>query len=140
MANEFARNIQDASLNPAAFALPAAASSSTTSAVIDLGTDTYKPANVELDLAIPALNTTIAPDTRTVTAIIETSTTSNFAAVDATIFSRILTGAGGAGIGAQTGLRCRLPSNSARYVRAKITFGASTTDGSAVSATFTPRF
>lgn len=140
MANEFARNQQDASLNPVTFALPAAASTSTTSAVIDFGLDTVKPSNLELDLAIPALSTTIAPDTRTVTAIIETSTTSNFAAVDATIFSRILTGAGGAGIAAQTGLRCRLPSNCARYVRAKITFGASTTDGSAVSATFTPRF
>ena len=134
------RSIQDVSLNPAAFALPAAASSSTTSAVIDLGTDVFKPENMELDLAIPALSTTIAPDTRTVTAIIETSTTSNFAAVDATIFSRILTGAGGAGIAAQTTLKCRLPVNCARYVRAKVTFGASTTDGSAVSATFTPRF
>lgn len=140
MANEFARNIQDASLNPATFTLPAAASTSTTSAVIDFGTDVFKTGMVELDLAIPALSTTIAPDTRTVTAIIETSTTSVFTAVDATIFSKILTGAGGTGIAAQTGLRCRLPSNCARYVRAKITFGASTTDGSAVSATFTPRF
>lgn len=140
MANEFARNIQDASLNPATFTLPAAASTSTTSAVIDFGTDVFKTGMVELDLAIPALSTTIAPDTRTVTAIIETSTTSVFTAVDATIFSKILTGAGGTGIAAQTGLRCRIPSNCARYVRAKITFGASTTDGSAVSATFTPRF
>lgn len=140
MSNELARNIQDASLNPAAFALPAAASSSTTSAVIDLGTDSFKPSNIELDLAIPALSTTIAPDTRTVTAIIETSTTSVFTAVDTTIFSRILTGASSAGIGAQTGLRCRLPSNCAQYVRAKVTFGASTTDGSALSATLTARF
>lgn len=140
MNNENARNIQDVALNPAAFALPAAASTSTTSAVIDFGADVFKPENVELDLAIPALNTTIAPDTRTVTAIIETSTTSNFAAIDATIFSKILTGAGSAGIAAQSALRCRLPSNCARYVRAKVTFGASTTDGSAVSATLTPRF
>jgi hypothetical protein len=140
MSHEFARNIQDASLNPAAFTLPAAASTSTTSAVIDLGTDAYKPENIELDLAIPALSTTIVPDASTVTAIIETSTTSNFAAVDATIFSKILTGAGGAGVGAQTALRARLPSNSARYVRAKITFGSSTTTAAAVSATFTPRF
>jgi hypothetical protein len=140
MANEFARNQQDALLTPVAFALPAAASSTTTSAVIDFGLDSLKPENIELDLAIPALSTTIAPDTRTVTAIIETSTTSNFAAVDATIFSRVLTGAGGTGIPAQTGLRCRLPSNCARYVRAKITTGASTTDASAVSATLTPRF
>jgi hypothetical protein len=136
----FARNIQDASLNPATFALPASASTSTTSAVIDLGTDVYKTERLELDLLIPALSTTIAPDTRTVTAIIETSTTSVFTAVDATIFSKILTGAGGAGIGIQNSLRCRVPSNCAQYVRAKVTFGASTTDGSAVSATFTPRF
>lgn len=140
MANEFARNIQDASLNPATFTLPAAASTSTTSAVIDFGADVFKTGMVEIDLAIPALSTTIAPDTRTVTAIIETSTTSVFTAVDATIFSKILTGAGGTGIAAQSGLRCRLPSNCAQYVRAKITFGASTTDGSAVSATLTPRF
>lgn len=139
MANEFARNIQDASLNPATFALPSAASTSTTSAVIDVGTDTYKPENIEFDLAIPALSDTIIPNTKTVTAIIETSTTSVFTAVDATIFSRVLTGAG-SGVAAQTSLRCRLPSNSARYVRAKVTFGANTTDGSAVSATFTPRF
>ena len=136
------RSIQDVSLNPAAFALPAAASSSTTSAVIDLGTDVFKPENMELDLGVLVIENGDwhAPDTRTVTAIIETSTTSNFAAVDATIFSRILTGAGGAGIAAQTTLKCRLPVNCARYVRAKVTFGASTTDGSAVSATFTPRF
>ena len=61
MANEFARNIQDASLNPATFALPAAASTSTTSAVIDFGTDVFKTGMAELDLAIPALSTTIAP-------------------------------------------------------------------------------
>jgi len=139
MANELARNIQDASLNPAAFALPAAASSSTTSAAIDLGTDTFKPENVELDLAIPALSTTIAPDTRTVTLIAETSTTSNFSAVAQTIASKILTGAGGAGISA-TSVRCRLPSNCERYVRFKVTFGASTTDGSALNATGTIRF
>jgi hypothetical protein len=134
------RSIQDVSLNPAAFALPASASTSTTSAVIDFGADSFRPESIELDLAIPALSTTIAPDTRTVTAIIETSTTSVFTAVDTTIFSKILTGAGAAGIAAQTALKCRLPSNCARYVRAKITFGASTTDGSAVSATLTPRF
>lgn len=134
------RLIQDASLNPAAFALPAAASTSVTSAVVDLGTDAFRPESIEFDLAIPALSTVIAPDTRTVTVIIETSTTSNFAAVDAEIFRRVLTGAGAAGIAAQTALRGKPPSNCAQYVRAKITFGASTTDASALSATFTPRF
>lgn len=135
------RLIQDALINPVAFALPAAASSSTQSLGIDLGTDPFRPESLEFDLAIPALSTTIAPDTRTVTAIIETSTAANFATIDATILSKVLTGAGGAGIGVQTNtLRARPPSNCARYVRAKITFGASTTDGSAVSATFSLRF
>lgn len=140
MANELARNIQDASLNPAAFALPAAASSATHSAILDIGGDTYDIERLELDIALPALTTTIVPDGDTVTVSIETSTSSSFASVDCTIFSRILTGAGGAGIPAQAGLRARLPSNSARYVRATVTFGASTTTGAAVSATFTLRF
>lgn len=139
MANEFARNIQDASLTPATFTLPASASSSTQSSAIDLGADTTKPSNVELELSIPALSTTIAPDTRTVTAIWETSTTSGFGTIARTIYSKVLTGAGGAGVGASVH-RCRLPSDCERYVRAKVTFGASTTDGSAVSGTATLRF
>jgi hypothetical protein len=138
MANEFALNLQDAALNPATFTLPAAASSSTQSAAIDLGTDTFKNARYEFELSIPALSTTIAPDTRTVTAILETSTTSNFAAIVQSQ-SYIYTGAGGVGIAA-TKSRFRISSNTAQYARFKVTFGASTTDGSAVSATGTVRF
>lgn len=139
MANEFARNIQDAALEPAVFALPAAASASTQSAVVDLGADTYKPERVELQLSIPALSTTIAPDTKTVTLIIETSATSVFTAVDSTILSNVLTGAGGAGIAAAN-YRVRLPSNCARYVRGRVAFGANTTDGSALNGTFAVLF
>src|SRR5262245_33176754 len=119
MSNELARNIQDASLNPAAFALPGGASTSVTSAAIDLGTDTLKPGNVELELSVPALTDTMVPNTRTTTYMFETSTTSNFATVARTIGSKIMTGAG-AGIAA-TLLRARLPSDCERYVRAKIT-------------------
>ena len=133
MANELAQNVSDASLNPVALALPAAASTSVTSAVIDFGADTFKPRNLELELSIPALSDTIAPNTRTVTAIWETSTTSVFTAVARTIYSKIMTGAG-SGIAASLH-RCRLPSDCERYVRWKVTFGASTTDGSAVSGT-----
>ena len=139
MANELARNIQDASLSPAAFALPAAASASTQSTVVDLGLDVYKPERVELQLSIPALSTTIAPDTRTVTLIIETSTTSVFTAVASTILNDVLTGAGGAGIAA-TLRRVRLPSNCAQYVRGRVAFSASTTEGSALSGTFAVLF
>lgn len=138
MANEFARNLQDASLNPAAFALPSSAGS-VTSAVVDLGADTFKPGNVELQLSVPALNTTMVPDTRTVVYLIEVSTTSNFSAVDQTLFTETKTGAGGAGVAALL-RRVRLPSNSARYLRFKITTGASTGDCSSISATGTLHF
>lgn len=136
--NEFARNIQDASRNPAAFVLPAAASTSVTSAAIDFGTDVYKPGNIELNLSVPALSTVIVPDTRTVDYIFETSSVSNFATIDQTQSYR-QTGASGAGVGAFEA-RFRLPSNCKQFGRFKITFGASTTDGSAVSATPSVRY
>ena len=138
MANEFARNIQDASINPAAFALPAAASTFTTSASVDLGADVYKGSNFEVELAVPALSDTIVPNTRTVTYLIETATDSAFTAVDRTVVSQTYTGAG-SGVAAKT-IRARLPSDSARYLRGKVTFGASTTTGAAVSATLSLRF
>jgi hypothetical protein len=127
------RNVQDAKVTPAAFTLPAAASTSTTSAAIDFGADAYKNESIELAVSVPALSTTIVPDTRTVDYIFETSATSNFAAILQTQSYR-QTGAGGAGVGAFEA-RFRAASNQARYGRFKITFGASTTDGSAISAT-----
>ncbi len=137
MPNIYGHQANDANLSPAAFVLPAAASTSVQSAAIDMGTDVYKIGRVEFVLSLPLLSTTIAPDTRTVTVILETSTTSVFTA---TVLSQsyIATGAGGAGIPAAEYL-FRVPSNCSRYVRFKITFGASTTDGSAVSATGTVR-
>jgi len=135
MPNLYGRSSQDLALAIAAFALPNAASGVTQSVGLDFATDDYKPANVELELSIPALSTTIAPDTRTVTVTFETSTASNFGTVAREIYRKVLTGAGGAGIPASTHL-ARLPSDCERYVRAKVTFGASTTDGSAVSGTF----
>lgn len=139
MAHENSRNIQDVLVNPVAFALPAAASTSTNSTTLDLGADVHDTETVELELSVPALSTTIVPDTRTVTYIIEASTTSNFAAIDQTLLQEVATGAGGVGVGAFN-KRVRLPSNCARYVRWKITFGASTTTGAAVNATPSVRF
>jgi len=133
----FARNTKDFAVSPAAFALPASASSSTNSTNIDLETaagNNFRDGNIELELSVPALSATIVPDTRTVTYIIETSTTSAFSAVDQTLLSVVQTGASGAGVGAFLE-RVRLPSNCARYVRFKISFGASTTTGAAVNAT-----
>jgi len=139
MSFEFARNIQDKAVNPAAFALPAAASASTHSTVIDFGLEAFKPENLELELSIPALSTVIVPDTKTVTGIIETSTDPAFGSVDQVLLSQVSTGAGGTGVAAFLE-RVRLPSNCARYVRFTVTFGALTTDGSAIKATGTVRF
>lgn len=137
MANEFARNSKDFAVSPAAFALPASASSSTNSTTIDLETaagNNFRDGNVELELSVAALSATIVPDTRTVTYIIETCAATNFSTIDQTLLSVVQTGASSAGVGAFLE-RVRLPSNCARYVRFKITFGASTTTGAAVSAT-----
>jgi len=137
MANEFGNNIQDALVNPAAFAM-GAASASTTSAVIDLGVDTYKHGNVEFELAVPALATGVIPDASLVSLILETSTTSNFAAIVGT-YTETVTGAGGVGIAA-TVARFRLPSNAPRYARFKTTRGAGGTTAAAFNATGTVRF
>jgi len=133
----FARTLQDAVLT-AVVALPSAASTSVTG-IIDLGDDNLRPEPVELAFALPALTTVIAPDTRTVNCSIESSTTLDFSAVDQTLFTEVFTGAGGVGIAAKV-RRARMPSNCARYLRAKVTFGASTTDASSLNATFTLRF
>lgn len=128
------RNIKDAAYVKT-WALPASASTSTNSAILDIGAAAFKSEEIEAEISIPALNATIAPDTRTVTLIIDSSTSSSIASVTQNLVTKVFTGAGGAGIGAQS-LRVRLPSNCSRYLRATVTFGASTTDGSAVSATF----
>lgn len=137
MANEFARNIQDTLINPVAFAM-GAASASTTSTAIDLGLDTYKNSNYEFQLSIPALATGVIPDASVVSLILETSTTSNFAAITGT-YTETVTGAGGAGISA-TIARFRVPSNCPRYVRFKTTRGSGGTTASGSNATGTVRF
>lgn len=137
MANEFARNIQDALINPVAFAM-GAASASTTSTAIDLGADTYKGENYEFELSIPALATGVIPDASVVSLILEASTTSNFAAIVDTI-TETVTGAGGVGISATTA-RFRIPSNCPRYVRFKTARGSGGTTAAAFNATGTVRF
>lgn len=141
MANEFARNILDASLNPATFTLPSALSLSVTSAVVDLGTDTFDNESFEVELAVPSLTSTMAPSTATagVIYIIETSTTSTFVATARTIYSKTQVPVATAGVPATTA-RCRVPSDCERYIRGKITFGATTADASTLAATLSLRF
>lgn len=135
----YKRNIKDRDLIKK-FTLPAAASNSTTSAALDLGVRTAAgslPSELELVLEIPALSATIAPDTRTVTLTIEESDAENFGSTTTT-GTLVLTGAGGVGIAANE-LRVALSPHSKRYVRGKVAFGASTTDGSALEAEFSLR-
>ena len=129
-------------MNPAAFVLPASASSSTNSTTIDLQTaagNNFRPETIELELSVPALSTTIVPDTRTVTYVIETCAATNFSVIDQTLLSEVATGAASGGVAAFL-KRVRLPSNCARYIRFRVAFGASTTTGAAISATGTVRF
>jgi hypothetical protein len=142
MAHEFSRNIQDASLNPATFALPTTllTSGSKTSAAIDLGADTHKAGMFELELSVPALSDTIAPSGATggVTYSFESSTTSTFAATSRVLISKNYVGTG-SGVAA-TVLRCRVPSDCERYVRARVLLATTCTDASAVAGTVTLRF
>lgn len=140
MANEFARNLLDASLNPATFTLPSALSLSTTSAVIDLGTDTVKCEMFEIELAVPALTSTMNPSAATggFTYIIESSATSAFSAVARTIVSKTI--AGSTVATPATALRARIPSDCERYVRGKVSSAATTADASSLAATLTLRF
>lgn len=119
--------------------LPGAASTTVNSAGLDLeeGTRGDFLANAEILISAPALTTTILPDTRTMTYSLYHDTDSAFGTETLVYGSTgqiLQTGAGGAGAAAAT-FRGRLPTNVKRYIRLKITSGASTTDGSATSAT-----
>jgi hypothetical protein len=131
----FSRNLQDSQVSPAAFALPNSASTTVSSATVDLGDNyPYETERLEIGISIPALSTTIVPDTRTVTLSAQAAQDSGFSTGLITLFSQVFTGAGGNGIAAQV-VRDRIPSNCPRYIRFQVAFGASTTDGSANKAT-----
>lgn len=143
MSNEYARNRQDAQLNPATFALPTTllTAGSKTSAAVDLGADTVKPENIEVELLVPTLNSTIAPAAATagVTYSIESATTSTFSDGAARIIvSKTI--AGSANGVDQIRLRTRVPSDCERYIRARVLLATTCTDASTVSATLTLRF
>jgi hypothetical protein len=120
-------------------ALPGAAGATVNSSAIDLEETTRGDflANAEILITAPALTTTILPDTRTMTYTLYHDTDSAFG-TETPVFGStgqiLQTGAGGAGAVTAT-FRGRLPTTVKRYLRLKITSGASTTDGSATSAT-----
>lgn len=133
MANEFARNIQDATYVATA-ALPSTASTFTAPTPFDLGADVYKTEAFEVSVSVPALSATIVPNASTVTYSIETSASSGFGTIVQTLSTDTFTASGGTGVAAFS-RRVRVPADCARYLRAKVAFGASTTTGAALSAT-----
>lgn len=118
-------------------ALPASAAATVDGAAIDLGHSTKGQllANGEFLLAAPAVTTTMAPDTKTLTYSIITSANSDLSAPTVLMPSVIVqTGTGGAGA-ASAEYRFRLPTDTKRYVGVRVVSGAGTADASAVAAT-----
>jgi hypothetical protein len=123
-------------------ALPSAASTTVDGAAIDLGHGSFGDflAAMELKLTAPALTTTMAPDTRTMTYSIIHSDNADLSSPTVLYTSVIVqTGAGGVGA-ATTSFTCRLPVDVKRYVGVRIVSGASIADSSAVSATLEGKF
>lgn len=145
MANELAYNLQDASLNPATWALPTQVGETNgkKSAAVDLGADTFKGPILEAEISVPALSDTIAPAGNTAGINYEIwvtgSSTLDLTAATAQIIAKRNYVGTGAGVVA-TVLRARVPSNSARYLCGKVWLGTTATDASAVAATLTLRF
>jgi hypothetical protein len=118
-------------------ALPAAASSTVDGAARDLGHGSFGDflAKAEFKLSAPAVNATMAPDTRTFTYSIIHSDNADLSSPSVLYSSVIVqTGAGGVGAAAAS-FTCRLPVDVKRYVGARVTSGASTGDASSVAAT-----
>ena len=141
MANEFARNRQDASVNPAAIALPAGASTTVNGASIDLSTNTAFHATVELELVSSSstLSTSALPDTRTLTYTLQESTDDTTFTDVYVLSEALMTGAGGAGDTANTA-RFRLPSDISQYIRVECVSGVSVGDCSGSTMALTMRF
>lgn len=125
-------------------ALPAAASTSVVTDGIDIGPNASFRAvrdvdRMEMSLEVPALSAVILPDTKTCTLTIESDTDPNFGS-PTTLGTLVLTGAGGAGAPNGGELRVTPTRTGEQYVRGKVAFGANTTDGSALKATFALNF
>lgn len=140
-AKAYMRNIRDKDTNVTS-TMPSAASTTVNGSAIDMGAAGFAKAvdrscggKVDLVCDTPDFNTTMIPDTRTLTITFQTSDDSAFGSGNVDIATFVLTGADGAGVAA-TQLRAALPANAKRYVRAKYVSGASTTTMAAVTSTF----
>ena len=118
-------------------ALPATASATVDGAALDLGHGSFGDfvAKAEFKLSAPALNATMAPDTRTFTYSIIHSDNADLSAPTVLYPSVIVqTGAGGVGAAAAS-FTWRPPVDVKRYIGVRIVSGISTGDASSVSAT-----
>lgn len=116
-------------------ALPATASSSVYTDGIDLekSANGLHLAECEIELSVPALTTTMLPDTKTMTYKVQMDNDAAFGSpTDLFPTAIVQTGAASAGAAAQT-KRYRLPTNVERYIRLAATSGADVTNSSAVS-------
>jgi hypothetical protein len=132
--------VQDANLS-VTLALPNAASTTVNSNSIDTRNSSLGDflARSEVLVSAPALNTTILPDTKTMTYNLIASNNSNMSG-NVTLATNLIvqTGASGAGAAAATG-RFRLPSNVTaaygRYIAVQAVSGANTTNASTKNVT-----
>jgi hypothetical protein len=118
-------------------ALNATASNTVKSTPIDLklGAKDDFLAKSEFKITAPAVNATMAPDTRTFTYDVIHSDEDAFAS-SVVLYSSVLTQTGAGGVGAAAAdVNVRLPVDVKRYVGFQIRSGASTGDASSVSAT-----
>lgn len=131
MAKEFTGGQVDASLKQTDAALPTADGTSY-SEPFDLGAESYKGGNFELEVTIPDLTTTHLPnaDTLTVNVVAGTTTTPTAVILGSVL---VLTGAGGAGADGDT-VRVRVPSDCPRYARFQFVAAGGTGDMSGVDA------
>jgi hypothetical protein len=118
-------------------ALPAAPSATVDGAALDLGHGCFGDfvAKAEFKLSVPALNTTMAPDTRTFTYSIIHSDNADLSS-PVVLYPGVIvqTGAGGVGAVAASFI-CTLPVDVKRHVGVRIVSGSLTGDASSVAAT-----
>ena len=117
MANEFSRNIQDATLSVTA-TIPATATNVVTDD-INLGTNSkgFLTENHELEIFIPALTNAQLGSGATLTVLVQNGATA--IPTTTTGISRVITGAGSGS--PATNFRVRLPSGTLQYVNVKFT-------------------
>jgi len=139
MVDRATHNVRDALLIKTD-ALPDAASTTVGGTAMDLGNAlTARGARLEsceLKLTVPALTTTMLPDTKTMTYSIQACAASDFGSgvVELASGCVVQTGASSAGAAADSH-RMKLPTDCPRYVRAKAVSGADVTDSSSLDMT-----